>query len=447
MLRNTVFFTSLLFFTNLFSQEAEITFKDALNHAYKNDPNIKKLINSIEIQESNIKASIGSLLPDLKFSSGWTRTNQFIDAGNININGINVPVAERNETSDNFSLSLRSDVILFNGFVNYDRVTLNRQQRLQNLLQLEKYKSDLTFRILNAYITVLKNQKIVEINTATLEDSRKQLEKIRVFVEVGKRTMSDVYRQDVVVAQNELAVEQAKNNLDKSVTELAYSANFPLDKNYSVSGKEFSTDISYDLMEEYINSNSDLDRLVDKALRNRYDYRIAVKNIDLLKANLDIARSSVIFPTISGFSSYSLSGQKITNISNQRIFTVGLSLSYPIFQGFSLDNQRQQAELNLNSARADAELLKNQIALEIKKLIIDMKSLLKQIEITDRNIKNAQQDLLLAEESYRIGTGTVLEINTASVNLTNILINKSNLIYNFILAQKQLEYYQGLLTY
>jgi outer membrane protein len=250
-----------------------------------------------------------------------------------------------------------------------------------------------------------------------------------------------------VVAQNELAVEQAKNNLDKSVTELAYSANFPLDKNYSVSGKEFSTDISYDLMEEYINSNSDLDRLVDKALRNRYDYRIAVKNIDLLKANLDIARSSVIFPTISGFSSYSLSGQKITNISNQRIFTVGLSLSYPIFQGFSLDNQRQQAELNLNSARADAELLKNQIALEIKKLIIDMKSLLKQIEITDRNIKNAQQDLLLAEESYRIGTGTVLEINTASVNLTNILINKSNLIYNFILAQKQLEYYQGLLTY
>jgi outer membrane protein TolC len=73
--------------------------------------------------------------------------------------------------------------------------------------------------------------------------------------------------------------------------------------------------------------------------------------------------------------------------------------------------------------------------------------LLKQIEITDRNLKSAEQDKLLAEESYRIGLGTLLEVNTANINLNNIQIQKSNLIYNFILAQKTLEYYQGLLKY
>ncbi|HEY3250820.1 MAG TPA: TolC family protein, partial [Ignavibacteria bacterium] len=79
--------------------------------------------------------------------------------------------------------------------------------------------------------------------------------------------------------------------------------------------------------------------------------------------------------------------------------------------------------------------------------VLDLKSLLKQIEITDRNLKSAEQDKLLAEESYRIGLGTLLEVNTANINLNNIQIQKSNLIYNFILAQKTLEYYQGLLKY
>ena len=53
----------------------------------------------------------------------------------------------------------------------------------------------------------------------------------------------------------------------------------------------------------------------------------------------------------------------------------------------------------------------------------------------------------MAEESYRVGIGTVLDVNTASTNLNNIQINKSNLIYDFIYAQKQLEYYQGILNY
>ena len=91
--------------------------------------------------------------------------------------------------------------------------------------------------------------------------------------------------------------------------------------------------------------------------------------------------------------------------------------------------------------------VKDQISLDIKKAVLDLKSLLKQIQITDRNIKSAELDKFSAEESYRVGLGTVLDIQTATTNYNNLLINKSNLIYNFLLAQKQLDYYQGILKY
>lgn len=443
---------SVLFILKLFngitiSQEIRVSLKEAILHAYSNDPNISKTMYNIDAQESNIRARYGNLFPDLKFTTGWTRSNQIIKGGSITQNGITIPVPESNKTTDNFSLSLRSDVKLFDGMTSYDQIDLAKLTKKQYQLQLKKQKQDIAVKIIADYITVLKLQQVVAINEANLEDSRAQLEKIKIFVEVGKRTKSDVYQQDVVVAQNELAVEQAKNNVNKSLSDLAYNSNLPLEKNYAVSKTEFNTEISFEALETYVLQNQNTDILVAAAFRNRYDLKTTEHNLDILQTNIEITKGNQYFPVINGFGSYSLNGNKLDKITNQRVFTVGLSLSYPIFQGFQFDNQRQLALINYKSAQEDIKLIKKQIALQIKKAVLDLKSLLKQIEITDRNLKNAEQNKFLAEESYRVGLGTVLDVNTASTNLNNIMINKSNLIYDFILAQKQLEYYQGSLNY
>lgn len=445
ILKLSVLLIILSFAGNLRAQEVQVSLKEAIDHAYRNDPNINKLENTIELQESSLRANYGNLFPDLKFSTGWTRSNTVINNSFINQNGI--PIPESNETSNNFSLSLRSDVTIFDGMTSYDKIDLAKQTKTQYQIQLRQLKQDIAVKIISSYITVLKNQQIVVINEATLADSRAQLERIKIFVEVGKRTLSDVYQQDVVVAQNELLVEQAKNNLNKSISDLAYNSNLPLEKNYAVNPAEFNTELAYENLEAYVIQNQNTDGLVSNAFRNRYDIKARIQNLDLLETNIEIARGTQYFPTLTGFGQYSMNGDKIDNVTNQRSFVIGLNLSYPIFQGFQLDYQRQIALINFKSAQEDIKLAKNQVELQIKKAIQDLRSLLKQIEITDRNLKNAQQNKLLAEESYRVGIGTVLDVNTATTNLNNILINKSNLIYDFINAQKTLEYYQGILNY
>lgn len=445
ILKLSVIMLVMLFCAEISAQIVQVSLKEAIEHAYKNDPNITKLENTIELQESNLRANYGNLFPDLKFTTGWSRSNTVINNSFINQNGI--PIPESNETSNNFSLSLRSDVTLFDGMANFDRIELAKQTKVQYQIQLKQLKQDIAVKIINSYITVLKNQQIVVINEATLADSRAQLDRIKIFVEVGRRTLSDVYQQDVIVAQNELLVEQAKNNLNKSISDLAYNANLPLERNYAVNQAEFNTEIAYENLEAYVIQNQNTDNLVKNAFNNRQDIRARIQNLDLLETNIDIARGTQYFPTLSGFGQYSMNGDKIDNVTNQRTFTIGLSLSYPIFQGFQQDYQRQIALINYRSAQEDIKLIKNQTELQIKKAIQDLRSLLKQIEITDRSLLNAQQNKLLAEESYRVGIGTVLDVNTATTNLNNILINKSNLIYDFINAQKTLEYYQGLLSY
>jgi outer membrane protein len=435
------------FGANATSQEVNITLKEAINHAYKNDPNIVKTQNTIEAEESNIKASYGNLFPDLKFNTGWTRSNQVSVGSSQVIGGVNVNLPPSNVTSNNYTLSLRSDVVLFDGFASYDKVDLAKQNKAYYEIQLRKLKQDVAVRILADYINVLKNEQVVLINEATLEDSRAQLERIRIFVEVGRRTLSDIYTQDVVVAQSELLVEQAKNNLNKSKSDLAFDANLPMDKTYAVNKNEFDTEMPFVNMEQYVYQNSNTENLVKTALSNRYDYKSSLQSLDILETNIEIARGTKLFPTLTGFGQYSLSGDRVENIDDLKIFTIGLTLSYPIFQGFQYDNQHQKALINYRSAREDLKLVENQISLQLKKAVLDLKSLLKQIEITDRSLKNAEQNKFQAEESYRVGIGTILDVNTASISLNNVKITKSNLIYDFIIAQKTLEYYQGLLYY
>ncbi len=430
-----------------YSQTIEITLKDAIRHAFENNPNIKKTENTIEVQESNIRTSYGTMFPDLKFTGGWTRTNQVFKAGFVTINGITVDAPATNETVNNYALALRSDVTLFDGFANLDNIDLNKQTKIQYQIQLQKLKQDVAVTVLASYLQVLKNEQIVVISDSTLRDSQRQLEGIRIFVEVGRRTLTDVYTQDVQVAKNELALEQAKNNLNKSISDLAFNANLPVDRNYAVNRNEFVTAVSYEELEQYVTANSNTEALIRVARDNRRDLKAVDQNLDILQTRVDIAKTNLIFPTLSGFGNYSISGRNFSNIDNQKVFTVGLTLSYPIFSGFKFDNARQIAEINYRSANEDVKQLENQISLEIKKALLDLRSLLKQIEITDRSMRSAEQNKILAEESYKVGIGTILDVNTASVNLNNILITKSNLIYDFIFAQKQLEYYQGLLNY
>lgn len=423
-------------------QETTLSLKQAINNAVKYNTSVVKLENSIQGQQSTVKTKYGNLFPTLSLSTGWSRSNQ---VGPYFINGISF--GTRNETTNNYNLSLRSDITLFNGFSNYESIDVARMTEANLYTQVEKARQDIVLTILNNYVTVLKNYQIVKINIATLEDSKSQLERIKMFVEAGKKTLSDIYTQDVQVAQNELAVEQAKNNFDKSIADLVFSARLPQDKPFTIDTTEFDINLPYENMESYVTKNSNIEPMINNALKNRYDYKSSVQSMEIYKASLEISRNALLFPTLTGFGQYSLSGERVQDINNSRIFTIGLTLSYPIFQGFNTENQREIALVNYKSANEDVKQVKEQIALDIKKSVLDLKSLLKQIEITQRNIRSAEQDKFSAEESYRVGLVTILEVQTATTNYNNLLINRLNAIYNFLLAQKQLDYYQGILKY
>ncbi|MCX6164072.1 MAG: TolC family protein, partial [Ignavibacteriae bacterium] len=223
--------------------------------------------------------------------------------------------------------------------------------------------------------------------------------------------------------------------------------NDDLNKSIAVDSKDINASLSVSELKAILDKSMNVDELVRNAVAGRYDYKNALQDIKINQTRLSLALKNLYFPTLSAFSNYNLTGKEVQNILDSRTFSIGLSLNYYIFQGNKFDINRQIAEVNIKQKSEDLVKLEQQIKSDLKKAIIDLETAYKQIEILDRNIKSAEQDKILSEENFRIGYGTLLDVQTASTSLNNLYISRINSIYNFLFAKKQIEYLSGQLNY
>ncbi len=447
MKKISLFVVIMVFYNGfIFSQES-IDLRKAITIAIERNPNIAAIQNNLYIQKLNIKSAIGNLYPSLAFTGGWSRNNSYSTGGTQFINNIPIPIPDQNVWQNNFNLGLSSQVTLFNGFANYQNVELENQNEAALRLQLEKTKTDLVLNIYQKFFDAVKKEKIVVTNEDNLRNSRDQLEKIKEYVNVGKKTVSEIYKQDVQVAQNELLLEQARNDFSKSKIDLLYAMNDDLNKDIVIDSKDINANLTVAELKAILEKSSNVDELFKNAVAGRYDYKSSLQEIKINQTKLSLATKNLYFPTLTAFSNYNVTGKEIQNIFDSRTFSIGLSLNYYIFQGNKFDINRQIAEVNIKQKSEDLVKLEQQIKSEIKKAILDLETSYKQIEILDRNIKSAEQDKILSEENFRIGYGTLLDVQTATTSLNNLLINRINSIYNFLFAKKQIEYLSGQLNY
>jgi outer membrane protein len=419
----------------------------SVNTAIQNSTAVSTYQNNITLQKFNVKSSYGDLIPTLNFSGQWSRNNTDSKGGTIYQNGIPIAIPDNNTTADNFSLGLNSSMTLFNGFSNYENIDLQKKSLASLYTDLEKTKYDIIMSVYQRFFDVIKKDKIVETNNNNLLTSIDQLNKIKEYVNVGKKTQSDIYKQDVQVGQNELTVVTSKNDFEKAKVDFLATLNDDVTKSIIMDYSKMALPVTLEELRAVIQKNANFESLVQNALKTRYDYTSAQQSIQINEMKLSIAKKNLYFPSLSAFGNYNWSSNNLNSIDKNKVLSYGLTLSYPILQGFKTDLNRQVAEVNIKQKQEDIAKLEKLIRSDLKKSIYDLESSYKQIEILDRNIISAEQDKLLSEENFRIGYGTLLDVQVATTNLNNLYINRINALYNFVLSQKQIEYLSGQLKY
>ncbi len=426
-----------------FAQDS-LGLKQAINIAFERSNSVTTLQNTYENQKYTIDNAKGSLFPTLSLSGGYNRNISSTKGGGVVIqNGVPIEVPASTSGTSTFSLGLNSNVTLYNGFANTRNVDLQEANLTSIVYNLEKTKTAIMLTVTSSYIDILKKQKIVIVNQDNLQVSLDQLTSVKAYMEVGKKTLSDVYKQDVLVSQNEFKLESSKNDVNKSKVDLLFAMNDDINRVYNIRQNDINTNYTVNDLRAIVDKTANINELVNRAKLNRAEYKSAMQDIEINEITLDIAKKNLYFPTISGTANYNWSGNAINAIDNNKVLSLGINLNYPIFQGYSSKVREQIAEVNIKQKREDVNQLVQQITSDVKKAHYDLETAFKQYEILERSLVSAQQDALLSQESYKVGLNTLLDVQTAQNNLNSILVSRITALYDFITAKARLDYYTG----
>ena len=444
-MRFTLSLICLVVFSFTSYAQKTLSLDEAINIALNKNTSLQKSENTLKTYESGVKAAYGNFMPDLGVYGNWNWTKADEAGGNRYFQGSIIPVPSTTAQSRNYSVGASSDITLFDGLSNIATLSKSQNDLEAGQLNLERMKQDIVFQTISLYYNVINAKQLLKVKEDDVKWNQKNLETITERNKLGAVTLADVYNQQVQEGNAELALIQAKNDLETARTNLLYYLGLDILESYEITEPAGISDMETLGQQKELNYQ-DLSELVAKALSTRSDYKSAQLSLKSAEEGITIARSGY-FPRLSGSISYQMTSDAIKTIDNSRYLNISATISIPIFSGFSTENQVQIAKVNAENMDVELTELERNIKRNIQKNYLDLQAAEKSLSVNEKNVKAAAENRRIEEEKYSLGSGTLLNVLIASSNYTTARTNYINAKFAYVVLSEQLNYYLGVLNF
>ena len=296
-------------------------------------------------------------------------------------------------------------------------------------------------QIADLYVQILYLNEAIKVNQQTLETSKKNEERGREMVEVGKMSKADLAQLTAQTKQDEYNIVSAQAQVDKAKTQLRQI--LELDGNV-----EFDVYVTEESDESALQVIPSLQTVYDNALATRPEIASGLLAIENQKLGVKIAKAGKL-PQISlnaslGTSTTSMNSndwgkQMKTNFDGM----AGLSVSLPLFDNRSTKTNVNKAQLNVINAELDLQDKRKTLYSTIEGYWIDANTNQQKFIAATASVESMQTSYDLLSEQFRLGLKNIVELMTGKNNLVNAQQNKLQSKYMTILDMQMLKFYDG----
>jgi outer membrane protein TolC len=294
---------------------------------------------------------------------------------------------------------------------------------------LDNTTSQVVFNVKQAYFQLLQAQHNKAIAEESVASYKKHLDQAKGFYKVGTKPKFDVTKAEVDLSNGLLSLVQANNALQLAIVNLNNAMGVPAAPEYQV-----EDNLSFQPYEISF----------DDAVNRAYDGRPDLKS---LLAKQKAAKKSIYynttgyFPSLAGFADYNWSGQDFPLKDG---WDAGLMVSFTVFNGLLTQYQINQAKANYNILRSNENLLRQGILLDVQQAHLNLKAASETIPVAELAVKQAKENLELANGRYAAGVGDPIEVTDSELAYNNAQTNYTQALYNYKVAQASLEKAMGV---
>ncbi|HUF25434.1 MAG TPA: TolC family protein [Gemmatimonadaceae bacterium] len=455
-----------------------LSLPEALDLARQYNPAFQQIANNRGPAGAAVRSAYGNLLPTLSASLGAG----FQQGGTQVFQGATIG-ANSDVMSSNYGLSMQYRINA-GTIINPRVASANRAAVEADVVGNE---SVLRSRVTQQYLTVLQSQATAALQDTLVATARAQLALAEARAAVGSATPLDVRRAEVALGQQRVTALQAHNTVEIEKLRLfqeigiepqggvQLTTEFPVvplghslddllgmarqmnpvlratearERAASLNVSRARTEYTPTLFVStgwggYTRQFTDADFPVEQRRAQIQSARASCFEHDSLRFGAGLSNDPAFCETFV-FTDQHAAQVRAANSAYPFDFTknpwsISASLSIPLFDGLGREQRLQEATASRNDARH--ELRAREIALhtEVTSAYLNASTALQSVALQEENAAAARGELTLAEERFRVGAATFLEVTESRSSFERALSERINAIYEYHKAIAVLE--------
>lgn len=390
-----------------YSQE-QLSYEQALRIGLENNYDIRIVATEQQINQNNVTLGNAGFLPtvDARVTRNYNRNDTRDQFSN------NEPREINNLKTQSTNTGVFLNWTIFDGFgmfINYDRLqAIEKSGSLLTKVTIEAALADIS----NAYFEVVRQARKIQAIEDAIAISEERVELTQAQYEVGMSAKVEILR-----AQVDYNADRSERLLQQEVLQNARITLNQLlgrDPNIDFMASDsivVDPSLQYNQISSGLGANITLQRLQLERELALLDLKSA-RSLRLPFVNLNGAYSSN-----QSEQNPAIVAQQIgTNVRESIGFSYGVSLNLPIFNGFEVRRQTQNARIAMESSSLAFQREQNRLQSEVARAYNLYSNRLQLLQLEESNLLLAQENSTIALERYRLGLLTAIELREAQRN-------------------------------
>jgi outer membrane protein len=405
-------------------QPQSITFDEAVSIALRQNSAITRASNAEALDQLAVSDAKLGFLPDLRLSTSGSR-----DINSSAGNG-----------SQTMNARLSSSVTVFDGFANMASLRGAQLEQSAGTFDTERTRQDVLFAVISGYLTLIEAGEQVRVAEDNLAAEDARVDELQVLVDRGSRPIADLYQQRASAAAARSTVVSAERTRELAEVELMQALRLDAAGEYEFIAPEL-TDPERDV-------ELDVNTLVEQAYVQRADLAAQATRAAAAQQDVRAAKASRL-PTVSlsaGYGANYSSGADLgfaDQLDASQGGSVSLSVSLPLFDGLSTSRAVERAHIQVDNAQLTLAEQRQQVALEVRRAVLDRQSAVAQLDAADARVEAARQALTATEARYDAGVATLFEVAQSRTSFVDATSAQVRARYTLLFQDRVLDYYTG----
>lgn len=418
MKKPILFLTLAIFFVchDALAGEISLTLDEALNLALRQNRDILLKSEDVNKAKEEISKAKASFYPTLDLTSTWSRNNGYYS---------------KNFSSFNYDLGAKQ--YLYKGGETVNTLKYNEHLLDANKAILEKTKLDVILNVKKSFYTLILAEQYAALNKGIAENTKGHLDFIQARYNMGLASESDVLQ---IKSSMDSVAQAYENSLNQIASTQALLNNYLyLDKDVKIIPKG---QLSY-TQEELI-----FDEALLYALKSRPELKQYDAEEKAARSYIGVAKSGNRPSIYASWDYYNRSHGALGSSKNWNDNNIiGITFSWPIFDGWATKSKIEQAIIDLKAAQLTKEKSIGDITLEFKNAYIGLKNAIAKIDAMESDLKVYMDNLAVFKEKFKQGVASSLDLDDAMLKDSISRFNIETAVYDYIIAKSNLDKAMG----